>query len=96
MLKKKAAALIGKIKAAHRKPEPAPSRPEYIFIHDDQENLLKLIDHIIDLLNADACSRSALLTELVTLRSILSQVNRDSVRVVISSICDKKEGSADA
>lgn len=93
---KKAAALIRKIKAAHRKPEPAQPRPEYIFIHDDQENLLKLIDHLLDMLNRNNITRPVMESELITLRCVLSEVDRNNICKVISAVCDKKEGSDNA
>lgn len=77
-------------------PEPQPEfRPEkkteYVFIHDDKDNLLLLLDHFIKTMDVNVSDLDAycVVQEMKTVRKVVNASQRDDVARLLKALFDE-------
>lgn len=97
--------MIEKIKSLFCREEPTPDpkpepeqKKEYVFIHDNKDNLLLLLDHFIQTMgeNISGLDVYCVVQEMKTVRKVVDAAQRDDVARLLKALFaeDKEEDNA--
>ena len=75
-------------------PDPKPEqKTEYIFIHDDRDNLLLLLDHFIKTMDGPAANLDTycVVQEMKTVRKVVKATDRENINRMLEKLFEEEK-----